>query len=103
MLRMNAHCFVRTEETRTRVERALADHRLGKVVPSFVQGGFAEAIARYAVEISPPLIVIETGDGDDAVALADALAPVCDAGTNLILPGHHHGEAMKADGPASEC
>jgi pilus assembly protein CpaE len=87
MLRMNAHCFVRTEETRTRVERAFADHRLGKAVPSFVVGGFAEAIARYAVEISPPLIVIEAGDGDDPVALADALAPVCDAGTNLILLG----------------
>jgi pilus assembly protein CpaE len=87
MLRMNAHCFVRTEETRTRVERAFADHRLCKAVPSFIMGGFTEAIARYTVEMSPPLIVIEADDGDDSVALADALAQVCDAGSNLILLG----------------
>src|SRR5690349_1149904 len=87
MLRMNAHCFIGTGETRLLVERAFADHRLCKVVPSFVTGGFAEATARYAQEMSPPLIVIESDDGDDPVALADALSQVCDAGSNLILLG----------------
>ena len=87
MLRMNAHCFISTEETRTRVERAFADHRLCKAVPSFIIGGFTEATARYTVEMSPPLIVIEADDGDDPVALVDALSQVCDAGSNLILLG----------------
>jgi pilus assembly protein CpaE len=87
MLRMNAHCFVRTEETRMRVEGAFADHRLCKAVPSFILGGFTEAIARYTVEMSPPLIVIEADDSDDPVALVDALSQVCDAGSNLILLG----------------
>jgi pilus assembly protein CpaE len=87
MLRMNAHCFISTEETRSRVERAFADHRLGKAVPSFILGGFAEAIARYAIETSPPLIVIEAGADDDPVEQADALSQVCDTGSNLILLG----------------
>jgi pilus assembly protein CpaE len=87
MLRMNAHCFVRTDGTRTRVERAFADHRLCKVVPSFISGGFPEAIQHYTAEMSPPLIVIEADDSDDPVVLADALAQVCDAGSNLILLG----------------
>jgi pilus assembly protein CpaE len=87
MLRMNAHCFVRTDGTRTRVERAFADHRLCKVVPSFITGGFPEAIQHYTAEMSPPLIVIEADDSDDPVVLADALAQVCDAGSNLILLG----------------
>jgi pilus assembly protein CpaE len=84
---MNAHCFVRTEAARAPVERAFAEHRLSKVVPSFIAGGFAEAIARYTMEMSPPLIVIEVGEGDDPVELVDALAQVCDTDSNLILLG----------------
>ena len=38
MLRMIAHCFVRTDTTRTQVEQAFADRRLAKVVPTFIAG-----------------------------------------------------------------
>jgi pilus assembly protein CpaE len=91
MLRMIAHCFVRTDTTRTQVEQAFADRRLAKVVPTFIAGGFTEAISRYAGEPSPPLIVIEaddgTGGGDGLLDRIDALAEVCDSGSNLILLG----------------
>src|SRR4051794_24576989 len=87
MLRMIAHCFVSTETARMRVEQAFADHRLTKIVPSFVAGGISEAISRYTVEMSPPLIVIEADDGDGLVERVDALAQVCDPDSNLILLG----------------
>jgi pilus assembly protein CpaE len=87
MLTMIAHCFARTEATRRQVERAFADRRLVKVIPSFIVGGLSEAIARYTVEISPPLMVIEADHGDDLIERVDALAQICDSGSNLILLG----------------
>ncbi|WP_207461701.1 cellulose synthase operon protein YhjQ/BcsQ [Azospirillum sp. SYSU D00513] len=92
MLRVQAHCFVTSKETGEALGTAFRDHRLGKITPTLIPGGFAAAEERYAGESSPALIVIETGDaaadgGEALLAQVAALAELCSVGSNLILLG----------------
>lgn len=88
MLRLHAHCFVASEQTRLTIEEAFRNRRLARLTPTILPGGFAAAIERYAQETSPPLIVMEVDGSADALAgQVAALAETCDAGSNLILLG----------------
>lgn len=89
MLRTHVHCFLTTAATEAAMAAAFQDRRLARLVPTLLPGGFAAAEARYALEPSPPLIIIETGaDGDeDLPGRVAGLAERCDAGSNLILLG----------------
>lgn len=72
-------------------ERAAEDRRLISATTESFPGGFPAAIKRYATEKTPNLIIVETGSVDDVLEHdTDALAEVCDAGTALIVIGHHN-------------
>ncbi len=87
--RIAIHVFAETPETNDVIERASEDRRLSKCNISLHMGGIPAAIAHYAEEGTPNLIMLESCESRDTLlADLDTLSEVCDENTRVMLIGH---------------
>jgi len=82
------HVFSESTEFAEIWERAARDRRLAAATATLRPGGLDAALALYASERSPDLIIAETDLGEDEICLQlDALADLCRPGTKVIIIG----------------
>lgn len=80
--------FALDDGTAAAAEGLAADWRFARVGVSVVRGGIEAAIAKYGLEASPEMVVIETNDISDAfIQQLGALAGVCATGTDAVIVG----------------
>jgi len=86
--RIAVHIFAERQDTLAAAERAAQDRRMSRATTQVRVGGSAAAIASYASEPTPPLVVVECmKDAKSLLEEIDQLAEVCDAGTKVIVIG----------------
>lgn len=85
--RLRVQAFARSEAGEGLIRETFADRRLSLVPVDLYTGGIDEAVRLYAGSPSPELLIIELADADDALSRLEALAGVCQVGTDLILIG----------------
>ena len=82
------HSAYRREIAAT-IETAAADRRMSRAHVKVLMGGVQAAIDFYQSAPTPNLIVLESQErGDQLLGQLDQLAPVCDAGTKVVVIGH---------------
>ena len=89
--RISIQAFCEDGQTAETMQVAAEDRRLSKTHVSIHMGGVQAAIAHYQENPTPNLIVIESSD-ERATMLAqlDSLSQFCDAGTRVVVIGHHN-------------
>lgn len=86
--RISAGVFYDTPAAAKTLSDAMLDRRLSRVTAHLAAGGIAAAIAYCSTTPTPDLLVIETSsDGADILAGLEALAPVCNTNTKVIVIG----------------
>jgi pilus assembly protein CpaE len=86
--RISIHMFCELGETAQMGEAALRDRRLARAAGTIFTGGMPAALARYAIQPTPTLVVVESLDGgEQLLADLDRLAEVCDASTKVMIVG----------------
>jgi pilus assembly protein CpaE len=89
--RVSAQAFCERVETAASVQAAGEDRRLAKVHLQVKMGGIAAAVEAYRSAPTSNVIIIESENpGADLMGGLDALAEVCDAGTRVLVIGHHN-------------
>ena len=89
--RVSAQAFCERVETAASVQAAGEDRRLAKVHLQVKMGGIAAAVEAYRNAPTSNVIIIESENpGADLMGGLDALAEVCDAGTRVLVIGHHN-------------
>lgn len=91
--RISVQAFCETVETAAGVHAAGDDRRLGRAKLKVQMGGTAAAVEAYRAAATPNVIILEAGRADILVAL-DALAPVCDPATRVIVIGRINDVAL---------
>lgn len=95
MQRIDIHIWALDNQTKAAVEQGLSDRRVAKTRPAFFAGGIPAAIRKYASEVSPGLLIVETADPAEAiVGQLEKLSEHCHAETDLILLGPHNDVAL---------
>jgi pilus assembly protein CpaE len=93
--RVSVQAFCETVETAAAVQAAGEDRRLAKAHLKVQMGGIAAASAAYADAPTPNVIVVESESSGGVILQGlDALAEVCDAGTRVVVIGHHNDVAL---------
>ena len=93
--RVSVQAFCETVETAAAIQAAGEDRRMAKAHLRIQMGGLVAAVEAYQSSPTPNVIVIESeGHGDDILAGLDQLAPVCDAGTRVIVVGRMNDVAL---------
>jgi pilus assembly protein CpaE len=96
--RIAIQAFCETPEVASVLEEAAADRRMAKAHVKVHQGGVAAALDFYAAAPTPNLLFVETRERrEGALRQVDELAGVCDAGTKVVLIGHHNDVALYRD------
>lgn len=96
--RISIQAFCETPEVADVLEQAAADRRMAKAHVKVHQGGVAAALDFYAAAPTPNLLFVETRERHQQVLeQVDQLATVCDAGTKVVLIGHHNDVALYRD------
>lgn len=96
--RIAIQAFCETPDVADVLEQAAADRRMAKAHVKVHQGGVAAALDFYAAAPTPNLLFVETRERREKVLeQVDALAGVCDAGTKVVLIGHHNDVALYRD------
>jgi len=86
--RISIHAFCEFPDTGAAFQRAAADRRLAKAHLLVQLGGVAAAVEYYDGQVTPNLLIVETGlDGRAALGELDRLAEVCDPATKVIVVG----------------
>src|SRR6202140_1427668 len=85
--RVSVQAFCETVETAAAVQSAGEDRRLAKAHLKIQMGGMAAAIEAYRTAPTPNVNILETEGRSDILTGLDQLAPVCDAGTRVIVIG----------------
>src|SRR5215207_6727427 len=85
--RVSVQAFCTTIAVATAARAASEDRRLGKAHLTVHMGGIAAAIETYHTAPTPNVILLETEPGSDILEGLDELAPVCDAGTRVVVIG----------------
>ncbi len=89
--RIAIQAFCETPEVADTLEQAAADRRMARAHVKVHLGGIAAALDFYAAAPTPNLLFVETRERREVVLeQIDRLAGVCDAGTKVILVGHHN-------------
>ena len=89
--RISIQAFCEVGETAEALQVAAEDRRLSKTHVSIHMGGVHAAIAHYQENPTPNLIVIESRDErPEMIAQLDHLSEFCDAGTRVVVVGHHN-------------
>ena len=93
--RVSVQAFCETENVANIIDRASKDRRMAKAHCLVQTGGIPAAIDYYQTATTPNLIVLETNlIGTDLLGQLQALAEVCDEGTNVMIVGHHNDVAL---------
>lgn len=96
--RISIQAFCETPEVADVLEQAASDRRMAKAHVKVHQGGVAAALDFYAAAPTPNLLFVETRERREQVLeQVDQLAAVCDAGTKVVLIGHHNDVALYRD------
>ena len=96
--RIAIQAFCETSEVADVLEQAATDRRMAKAHVKVHQGGVAAALDFYTAAPTPNLLFVETRERHERVLeQVDQLATVCDAGTKVILIGHHNDVALYRD------
>ena len=96
--RIAIQAFCETPEVADVLEQAASDRRMAKAHVKVHQGGVAAALDFYTAAPTPNLLFVETRERHERVLeQVDQLATVCDAGTKVILIGHHNDVALYRD------
>ncbi|SCM78197.1 Response regulator receiver protein [uncultured Pleomorphomonas sp.] len=96
--RIAIQAFCETPEVADVLEQAAADRRMAKAHVKVHQGGVAAALDFYVAAPTPNLLFVETRERREQVLeQVDQLASVCDAGTKVVLIGHHNDVALYRD------
>lgn len=96
--RISIQAFCETPEVADVLEQAAADRRMAKAHVKVHQGGVTAALDFYAAAPTPNLLFVETRERHQQVLeQVDQLATVCDAGTKVVLIGHHNDVALYRD------
>jgi pilus assembly protein CpaE len=86
--RVSVQAFCETVETAATIQAAGEDRRMAKAHLRIQMGGLAAAIEAYQNAPTPNVIILESESrGDHILGGLDQLAPVCDAGTRVIIIG----------------
>jgi pilus assembly protein CpaE len=89
--RISIQAFCEHGETAEVIQVAAEDRRLSKTHVSIHMGGLPAAIAHYQENPTPNLIVIEASqERSEMLVLLDQLSQYCDAGTRVVIIGHHN-------------
>ena len=89
--RISIQAFCEDGETAEVVQTAAEDRRLSKTHVSIHMGGVAAAIAHYQDNPTPNLIVVESSEErSEMLGRLDKLSQFCDAGTRVVVIGHHN-------------
>ena len=89
--RISIQAFCEEGDTAEVMQVAAEDRRLSKTHVSIHMGGIQAAIAHYQENPTPNLIVIESSDERAAMLVQlDHLSQFCDAGTRVVVIGHHN-------------
>ncbi|HEV2557610.1 MAG TPA: AAA family ATPase [Microvirga sp.] len=87
--RVTIQAFCETEAVSQALQAAGHDRRMQRARTSVSMGGPAAALAAFAAEPTPNLIVIESSQERTALlADLDRLSEFCDAGTKVLVIGH---------------
>ena len=85
------HVFSESEEFAGIWRHAAEDRRLVSATTELHEGGIRAAVQRYSGQPTPDLLIVETSAERDTLQQdTDALAEVCEAGTQLIMVGHRN-------------
>ncbi|MBS1180627.1 MAG: minD 1 [Proteobacteria bacterium] len=96
--RIAIQAFCETPEVADVLEQAAADRRMARAHVKVHQGGVPAALDFYAAAPTPNLLFVETRERHQGVLeQVDQLATVCDAGTKVVLIGHHNDVALYRD------
>ena len=91
MPRISAGIFFDSPNAEKTLRDALRDRRLSRMSSHIASGGIAAAIAYCASAPTPDLLILETAaDGAGILAGLDALAPVCNETTKVIVIGRQN-------------
>ena len=89
--RISIQAFCEHGETAEVLQVAAEDRRLSKTHVSIHMGGIGAAVAHYQENPTPNLIVIESSlERSDLLVQLDHLSEFCDAGTRVVVIGHHN-------------
>ena len=89
--RISIQAFCEHGDTAEVLQVAAEDRRLAKTHVSIHMGGVNAAIAHYQENPTPNLIVIESSDERaEMIGQLDRLSEFCDAGTRVVIIGHHN-------------
>ena len=87
--------FCETVETAAAIQAAGEDRRLAKAHLRIQMGGLIAAIEAYQNSPTPNVIILESESrNEDILAGLDQLAPICDAGTRVIIIGRVNDVAL---------
>lgn len=96
--RISIQAFCETPEVADVLEQAAADRRMARAHVKVHQGGVAAALDFYAAAPTPNLLFVETRERhEQLLEQVDQLATVCDAGTKVVLIGHHNDIGLYRD------
>jgi pilus assembly protein CpaE len=93
--RVGIDVFTLQASTRDAADRAAADRRFQRATTTVRPGGVAAAIAHYATNGTPALVVVESDKtGGELLTELDRLAETCDAGTRVVVVGAYNDIAL---------
>ena len=96
--RVSVQAFCETVETAAAIQAAGEDRRMAKAHLRIQMGGLVAAIEAYQRSPTPNVIILESENrSEDILAELDQLAPVCDAGTRVIIIGRMNDIALYRD------
>jgi pilus assembly protein CpaE len=93
--RVSVQAFCETVETAAAIQAAGEDRRMAKAHLRIQMGGLIAAIEAYQNSPTPNVILLESENrSEDILGGLDQLAPVCDAGTRVIIIGRMNDVAL---------
>ncbi|MBF0560770.1 MAG: pilus assembly protein CpaF [Alphaproteobacteria bacterium] len=85
--RLTIDAFSATSSTAVLLQEAKASQQLARCRMSVREGGLPAAIAYYADQGTPQLVIVEAEDPESLLTQLDQLANVCDAKTQVMIVG----------------
>lgn len=86
--RITIHAFTERPRTAEVIEHAARDRRMERASVTVREGGLAAAVAAYQNQPTPPLLVVECGEGAERLlGYLEQLSEVCDPGSKVVVIG----------------
>jgi pilus assembly protein CpaE len=93
--RIVIHAFCERDDTADLVSQAAGDRRLSRATVEVRPGGLSAAVATYAAQSTPALVIVESAaPAARLLAELDSLAECCDPGTKVLVIGANNDIAL---------